>query len=78
MGEQLCTEQKGQLEVLLQKYQDVFKSKPRKTKAIKHFIYTVDSRHIQQCPYQLSHAYWEEVKQELREMLAEGAMEPSQ
>ena len=30
----LCTEQKEQLEVLLQKYQDVFKSKPRKTKAI--------------------------------------------
>ena len=50
MGEQLYTEQKGQLKVLLQKYQDVFKSKCRKTKAIKHFIYTADSRPMKQCP----------------------------
>ena len=32
-----------QLEMLLKKFQDVFKSKPRKTKAIKHFIHTNDS-----------------------------------
>ena len=70
MGEQLCTEQRGQLVVLLQKYQDVFRSKPGKTKAIKHF--TADSRPVKQHPYRLLHAYWEEVKQELREMLAEG------
>ena len=78
VSEQLDTEQREQLEVLLQKYQDVFKSKPGKTKAIKHFIHTADSRPVKQRPYRLPHAYWEEVKQELREMLAEGVIEPSQ
>ena len=68
----------GQLEVLLQKYQDLFKNKPGKTKAIKHFIHTAVSKPMKQHPYQLPHAYWEEVKQELREMLAEGVIEPSQ
>ena len=71
-------EQREQLEILLQKYQDMFKSKPGKASAIKHFIYTDDSRPVKQRPYRLTHAYWEEVKQELREMLAEGVIEPSQ
>ena len=44
LGEKLCTEQREQLEGLLQKFQDVFKSKPGKTKVIKHFIHTADSR----------------------------------
>ena len=78
VSEQLDTEQRKQLEVLLQNYQDVFKRKPGKTKAIKHFIHTADSRPVKQRPYRLPHAYWEEVKQELREMLAEGVIEPSQ
>ena len=78
VSEQLDTEQREQLEVLLQKYQDVFKSKPGKTKAIKHFIHTADSRPMKQCPYRLPHAYCEEVKQELREILIEGVIEPSQ
>ena len=33
---------------------------------------------MKQCPYRLPHAYWEEVKQELKAMLAEGVIEPSQ
>ena len=33
---------------------------------------------MKQHPYRLPHAYWEKVKQELREMLAEGVTEPSQ
>ena len=70
--EQVCLEQRGQLEVLLQKYQDVFKSKPGKTKAIKHFIHTADSRPVKQHPYRLPHAYWEEVKQELRDVSRRG------
>ena len=78
VGDQLCTEQMGQLEVLLQqKYQDLFKRIPGKTKAIKYFIHTADSRPVKQRPYRLPHAYWEEVKQELREMVAEGVIEPS-
>ena len=74
----LSTKQKEQLEVLLQKYQDVFKSKPGKTNAIKHFIHTTDSSPVKQHPYCLPHAYWEEVRQELKAMLAEGVIEPSQ
>ena len=56
----------------------MFKSKSRKTKVIKHFIHTADSRPMKQCPYRLPHAYCEEVKQELREILIEGVIEPSQ
>ena len=75
---ELSTKQREQLEVLMQKYQDVFKSKPGKTNAIKHFIHTSDSSPVKQCPYRLPHAYWEEVKQELKAMLADGVIEPSQ
>ena len=74
----LCAGQREQLEGLLQKYQEVFKNKPEKTKTIKHFIHTTDSKPVKQHPYRLPHAYWEEVKQELKDMLAEGVIEPSQ
>ena len=74
----LATEQRKQLEGLLRKYQEVFKNKPGKTKAIKHFIHTTDSKPVKQRPYRLPHAYWEEVKQELKDILAEGVIEPSQ
>ena len=33
---------------------------------------------MKQRPYRLPHAYWEEVKQELNDMLTEGVIEPSQ
>ena len=33
---------------------------------------------MKQRPYRLPHAYWEEVKQELKAMLVEGVIEPSQ
>ena len=56
LSEKLCTEQREQLEVLLQKYKDVFKSKPGKTTATKHFIHTADSRAVKQHPYQLQWA----------------------
>ena len=49
----LSTKQREQL----QKYQDVFKSKPGKTNAIKHFIHTTDSSPVKQRPYRLPHAY---------------------
>ena len=74
----LSTKQKEQLEVLLQKYQDVLKGKPGKTNAIKYFIHTTDSSPVKQHPYCLPHAYWEEVRQELKAMLADGVIEPSQ
>ena len=45
---------------------------------IQHFIHTADSRPIKQHTYWLPYAYWEEVKQELREMLGEEVIEPSQ
>ena len=57
MGEKLCTEQREQLEMLLHKYQDVFKSKPGKTKAIKHITHTADSRPMKQHPYWLPYVY---------------------
>ena len=73
----LSTKQKEQLEVLLQKYPDVLKGKPGKTNAIKHFIHTTDSSPVKQHPYRSPHAYCE-VRQELKAMLAEGVIEPSQ
>ena len=38
-------------------YQDMFKSKPGKTKAIKYFKHTADSRNMKQHPYGLPNAY---------------------
>ena len=77
VSEKLTTEQRRQLEILL-KFQDVFQKKPGKTKAIQHFIYTAENNPVKQQPYRLPHAYWEEVKQEVKDMLAEGVIEPSQ
>ena len=57
--------------------QEALKNKPGKTKAIKHFIHTTDIKSVKQRPYRLPHAYWEEVKQELKDMLVEGVIEPS-
>ena len=42
MSEKLTTEQRKQLEVLLQKHQHVFKGKPGRIKTIQHFIHTID------------------------------------
>ena len=78
MSEKLTTEQRRQLEVLLKKFQDVFQKKPGKTKAIQHFIYTIENNPVRQQPYCLPHAYWEGVKQEVKDMLTEGVIEPSQ
>ena len=41
-SEKLTTEQRKQLEVLLQKHQHVFKGKPGRIKTIQHFIDTID------------------------------------
>ena len=78
INEQLTTKQREQLEALLREYQVVFKGKPGRTNVIKHFIPTTDSSPVKQQPYRLPHAYWDEVKQELKQMLAEGIIEPSQ
>ena len=78
VSEKLTTEQRRQLEVLLKKFQDVFQKKPGKTKAIQYFMYTTENSPVKQQPYRLPHAYWEEVKQEVKDMLAERVIEPSQ
>ena len=78
INEQLTTEHREQLEALLGEYQGVFKGKPGRTNIMRHFIHTTDSSPVKQRPYRLPHAYWDEVKQELRQMLAEGIIEPSQ
>ena len=49
--------------------------KPGKTKAIQYFINTTENDLIRQPSYHLPHAYWEEVKQEVKDMLAEGLIE---
>ena len=56
----------------------MLKSKPGKTNAIKYFIHTTNSSPVKQHPYRLPLAYWEEIRQELKAMLAEGVIEPSQ
>ena len=78
VSEKLTTEQRKQLEILLKKFQDVFQKKPGKTKAIQHFIHTTENNPGKQQPYRVLHAYWEEIKQEVKDMLAEGVKEPSQ
>ena len=60
------------------KFQDVYKNKFSKTKAIKHFVHITDNNLVKQLLYHLPHAYWKEVKQEMKDMLAKGVIEPSQ
>ena len=76
-GDQLSSEQRADMNTLLEEYTDVMQNNPGKTTLAQHHIRTGDARPVKLPPYRLPHAYRETVKKELQDMLQQGIIEPS-
>ena len=76
-GEQLSDVQRRELEALLEEFSEVMQDRPGRTTMAEHNIECGTARPVRLPPYRLPHAYRETVKQEIREMLDQGIIEPS-
>ena len=61
----------------MREFADVFSTKPGKTELIEHHIETRDTKPIKIPPYRVPQAFQAMVRQELKEMLNHGIIEPS-
>ena len=77
ISQQLSAKQRGQLQQLLDGYQDVLQSTPGRTDYAEHSIDTGESSPIRLPPYRVPHAYRTQVEEELQAMLKAGIVEPS-
>ena len=77
VGEQLTEQQKAELQSLLTEFEDVLQPKPGQTSLAEHHIRTNDAKPVKLPPYRLPHAYREQVRKELDEMLDSGIIEKS-
>lgn len=77
LGEQLQSDQKIQLNRLLEDFSNIFTTNPRQTQLIEHKIETGDACPIRLQPYRLPHAFRDIVAKELKEMEAGGIIKPS-
>ena len=76
-GQGLDNEQRRDLFHLLDDFADVLRDKPGRTTLTEHTIETGAAFPTRQHPYRLPQAYKGVVQEELKEMLAEGIVEPS-
>ena len=76
-GQELVDKQRRDLLGLLDEFADVLRDKPGRTTLTGHTIETGTATPTHQHPYRLPHAYKDVVQQELKEMLADGIVEPS-
>ena len=76
-GEQLSTQQRTELEQLLADFKSIMGNTPGKTDITEHGIQTGTVRPVRLPPYRLPHAYKEQVREQLDEMLKDGVIEPS-
>ena len=77
MGTQLTDKQQKQLLDTLNCFPSVLAAQPGKTDLMAHHIPTADCTPIRQRPYQIPHAYGEEVMKELNEMEKIGVIKES-
>ena len=78
IGDELATEERGQLNNLLQEFRDVLQNKPGKTNVAEYCIRTGTAAPIRLLPYRIPYAYRDTVKKELEEMEEEGIIERSE
>ena len=76
-GKELTTSQQANLNDLIKEFRDVFSTKPGKTNMIEHHIQTGDAKPIKLPPYRVPQALQAMVKQEIKDMLDLGIIEPS-
>ena len=77
LGKQLTRRQQNDLSDLMRKIVDVFSTKPGKTELIEYHIETGHTKPIKLPPYRVPQAFQAMVRQELKEMLNQGIIEPS-
>ena len=77
-GEQLSTQERSDMQNVVDEFTDVLQGKPGLTNLAEHSIATGTTGPIRLPPYRIPHAYRESVKEELKEMLESGIIEPSQ
>ena len=77
VGGELSPEQREELEAVLRKHQDTLTKVPGLTNLTSHVIETGDASPIRMQPYRVPHAYRDPVKHEIKEMLEQGIIEPS-
>ena len=77
LGKQLTRPQQNDLSDLMRKFPDVFSTKPGKIELIEHHIETDHTKPIKLPPYRVPQAFQAMVRQELKEMLNQGIIEPS-
>lgn len=75
--EQLLDVQRMELKALLGEFSEVIQDRPGQTTLAEHNIECGTARPVRLPPYRLPHAYRETVRQEIREMLEQGIIEPS-
>ena len=76
-GDQLSGQQRQELHVLLGKFCTLFSNRPGRTSLMEHDLQTGTARPVKLAPYRIPQAYRETVKQEIRDMLQAGIIEPS-
>ena len=76
-GKYLTTKERNNLNYLLVEFEDVLSIKPDKTDLIEHHILTGTTKPIKLPSYRVSQAYQIMVRQEIKEMLDKGIIEPS-
>ena len=77
IGQQLDEGQRGGLEDLLERFNDVLQNSPGRTNLAEHAIRTGTAHPVRLPPYRVPHAYRSEVKRQVNEMLQDGVIEPS-
>ena len=77
LAERLSQDQRATLQGVLEVFSDVFQDKPGRTSMIEHAIETGSAQPVRLPPYRLPHAYRQEVKDELEEMISSGIIEPA-
>ena len=77
MNPELTTQQKSELEEVLQQFKTTLSDTPGKTLRITHHIKTGDSPPINLHPYRVPVAWKDEVKKEIQTMLELGVIKPS-
>ena len=77
VGSQLSECQAKELKSLLEKFDEVFQTRPGQTTLAEHHIHAEGATPVRQAPYRIPHAFRDDVHRELKEMLEHGIIDRS-
>ena len=77
IGERLSSNQREELQQVLEEFADVLQDEPGRTNLIEHRIEADGARPVRQSPYRIPYSYREMVQEEMKEMEEKGVIEES-